>query len=49
MVNHNMPDLAVPKSNFGLAGLQVAGKVWIERAGDLQADAMAFEEGVARQ
>jgi hypothetical protein len=49
MVNQNLTDLAVPENNFGLAGLQVAGKVWIERAGDLHADAMAFEDRIARQ
>jgi len=32
MVNHNIADLAVPENNFGLAGLQIAGKVRIERA-----------------
>ena len=49
MMNHYMADLAVSKNNFRLAGLQVAGKVRIERAGDLQADTMAFEERVACQ
>ena len=49
MVNHNMTGLGVLGNNFGLTGLQIAGKVRVERTGDLHTDAMAFEERVARQ